>query len=554
MRIHDKSPARHGFFSSQRLRILLLLAVGAAVSVAAIRWYYLRQREATENAFTDELIAITDAKTKQIANWRRERIGDGNVLASSPVLKTAERVLANKKATDAEGAEIMRVLAALSSAFSYSSGTLVDLDGNVLIELNSNHPGSLRLSGFARQAARSGAVQLSDIYRDPRSGRALLALTIPVAHAGALILDIEASRFLYPYLESWPTASRTAETYLLRREGNEILYLSNVRHIHETALVFRRPLSISALPDENVLMKGWLRKANDYRGVPALIMVRRIPDSPWYLNAKIDVSEIEAPLRRLWWEMAFIFVLVSLASGGVVGLAWRSQQLEERIRTSTEIQELNARLIGAQEEERARIARELHDDVCQQIAAASIEMSNLKHAISTQDVPARAQTDRIQQKLADLAEGVRRLSHELHPAVLEHSGLASALREYCNEFSEVTGIRLAVETEGAFEALPRTTALSLYRIAQEALRNVAKHAKVKDASVRLSNSRGLVSLTIEDRGSGMLPARTPVNRGLGLLSIKERTRLINGTLEIQSQPNRGTTISVRIPSDEIKET
>jgi len=548
--MHNQLFVGAGRLSSQRWRILiLLLTVGAAASVAAIWWYYLRQRDATESAVVNELVAIADMKTKHIANWRQERIGDGRVVASSSLMRTAGRVLLDRTVTEADRTDILRVLSALAQAFSYSSATLVDVAGNVLIELNGDHADSSQLRSLARAAVQSGEVQLSDLYSDPRSERVLMAVTIPVARVGALILDIEASRFLYPFLESWPTASRTAETYLLRREGNEIVYLSKLRHIQETLLVFRRPIPSSVLPDENVLKTGWLRKTKDYRGVPALIMIRRIPDSPWYLNAKIDVSEVEAPLRRLWWEMALIFLLISFASGGGVGLVWRSQQLRERIRTGTEIQALNARLINAQEEERARLARELHDDVCQQIAAASIAMSNLKSDISEQQAGARAQSDRVQQKLADLAEGIRRLSHELHPALLEHAGLASAVRGFCSEFYEVTGVRVALEINGSFDDLPRATALCIYRIAQEALQNVAKHAKVTDASIQLKSSRGIVSLTIADCGKGMAPDRAVAAVGLGLISIKERTRLVNGTLDIKSQPSQGTTISVRIPAE-----
>jgi PAS domain S-box-containing protein len=226
-----------------------------------------------------------------------------------------------------------------------------------------------------------------------------------------------------------------------------------------------------------------------------------------------------------------------------------AEELEERTRTEREIRALSARLINAQEEERTRLARGLHDDISQQIAALSIAMSNLKADIPEQQAGARAQSDRLQQKLADLAEGVRRLSQELHPAVLEHAGLAAALRAYCSEFSSLTGIRVALEAEGSFDGLPSAASLCIYRIVQEALQNVAKHARVTEASVQLRRALGVVSLTIADRGAGMSPERMGTATGLGLVSIKERTRLVNGTVRIQSMPNRGTTITVRLPAD-----
>jgi len=276
-------------FSTRQGRILIvLLTVGAAALVAAVWWYYTRQRDAAETAAENELTAIADAKTKQIANWRSERIGDGLVIASSPAMRIAARALSGRIATEADRTDVLRLFSGLARAFSYSSATLVDLDGNVRIQLNPDHTDSAHLREFARAAVQSGGVELADLYREPRSGRVLMAVTIPVAGAGAFVLDIDAARFLYPYVEFWPTPSRTAETHLERREGNEILYLSELRHKHGTALAFRRSTAELNVPDEEVLRRGWLSKGNDYRGVPVLAMVRSIPSSPWYLNAKID--------------------------------------------------------------------------------------------------------------------------------------------------------------------------------------------------------------------------------------------------------------------------
>jgi signal transduction histidine kinase len=212
-----------------------------------------------------------------------------------------------------------------------------------------------------------------------------------------------------------------------------------------------------------------------------------------------------------------------------------------------EIKALSARLINAQEEERCRLARELHDDVSQQIAAIAIGMSNLKRQIPTEQAGAREQSGRIQQNLAQISESIRRLSHELHPAVLELSGLGAALCGYCSEFGLLTNIRVSCKTGGSFEGVPSGVALCVYRITQEALQNVAKHARVAEAEVELTRTNGLLFLTIADHGAGMEPNRTGILAGLGLVSIKERTRLVNGTFEIQSQPNRGTALRVKIP-------
>jgi PAS domain S-box-containing protein len=224
-----------------------------------------------------------------------------------------------------------------------------------------------------------------------------------------------------------------------------------------------------------------------------------------------------------------------------------AEELKERTRAETEIQALTARLITAQEEERTRLAGELHDDLSQQIAAVSIAASNLKKNIAPENAEARVQSERIQQKLVQLAEGVRRLSHNLHPAVLQYSGLGAALKSYCDEFSSVTGITISFQSEGSFERLRSSVALCLYRIAQEALQNVLKHAQVSHAQLQVIGTAEVVCLTISDEGVGIDALRASIPEGLGLVNIKERTRLVNGTLRIESQLNQGTTLSVTVP-------
>ncbi len=223
-----------------------------------------------------------------------------------------------------------------------------------------------------------------------------------------------------------------------------------------------------------------------------------------------------------------------------------AKELKKRTRAEKEIQALTARLIGAQEEERKRLARELHDDLCQQIASLGIAVSNLKSDIGSEAAQARTQSERIRQNLFHLSQSVRQLSHNLHPAVLEYSGLGVALRSYCSEFGTLTGMSVSFHSEGSFEGLPAPVALCLFRIAQEALQNIRKHAEVDEARLAVSRSPEVVSLVVSDNGVGM-DARRASGQGLGLVSIKERIRLVNGVLKIKSQPREGTTLIVTVP-------
>ncbi len=224
-----------------------------------------------------------------------------------------------------------------------------------------------------------------------------------------------------------------------------------------------------------------------------------------------------------------------------------AEELKERARAENEIQGLTARLIDAQEEERTRIARELHDDVSQQIAALGIATSNLRRRLPADDVEAKAQSERIQQKLNYLAESIRQMSHNLHPALLEYSGLGVALQSYCSEFSTLTGMEVSFSAKGSFEKLPAAVALSLFRIGQEALQNVQKHAQVGCARVELEGSTEFVKLSVRDEGVGIDSSELATPQGLGLVSIKERARLVHGTVRIESSPDQGTILSVVVP-------
>jgi signal transduction histidine kinase len=174
-------------------------------------------------------------------------------------------------------------------------------------------------------------------------------------------------------------------------------------------------------------------------------------------------------------------------------------------------------------------------------------VSNLKRGIPSEFADARAQSERIREKLVHLADSIRRLSHELHPAILQHCGLDIALRAFCSEFGTLAGIEVAFHSDGCFDNVPSTIALCAYRVTQEALQNVAKHANTDQADVAVTHSAENVRLTVSDHGIGMDLNGATGSPGLGLTSIRERTRLVNGTVDIQSRPNGGTTLTVTLP-------
>lgn len=227
---------------------------------------------------------------------------------------------------------------------------------------------------------------------------------------------------------------------------------------------------------------------------------------------------------------------------------------EEALREGhAHIKDLAGRLIAAQEGERRRIGRELHDDVNQRVAAISIALSNLKRRLPDAQNPVRDQIIEIQKRISDLSDRVRHLSHELHSATLQHVGLAATLKSYCAEFSNLEGIEIRLEIQGRLARVPDEEALCLYRIVQEALRNIAKHAHAQRVNISLAVASGFWELCVDDDGAGFDMEQARRREGLGLISMEERVKLLQGGLEVQTRPGSGTKLRARLPVRESDE-
>jgi signal transduction histidine kinase len=215
------------------------------------------------------------------------------------------------------------------------------------------------------------------------------------------------------------------------------------------------------------------------------------------------------------------------------------------------IRQMAGRLINAQEEARAGVARDLHDEICQQLAAVAVGVVSLKRSSGDIRDPA------IQQAFADLEyqtqvtfDGIRRLSHDLHPTSLQLLGLSPALKTHCLDVAERQHVRLAFSASGDFRDLPLDVAICLYRIAQEAVRNAVAHGRAQEISVAIARLATAVELAVTDDGQGFdVEAMRRGSEGLGLVSMEERARNVGGFVDVISAPDRGTTVRVRCPSE-----
>jgi two-component system sensor histidine kinase UhpB len=218
--------------------------------------------------------------------------------------------------------------------------------------------------------------------------------------------------------------------------------------------------------------------------------------------------------------------------------------LSERQSTEVRLRETNTRLIEAQEQERHRIARELHDDVAQQLALVEVQLSKLK---ADSDLSSRPQLDRISDQVAEISNVIREISHGLYPSLLQHLGLAPALRKLSKELCREKALSLDLAKE--LHPLTPDVSLCLYRIAQEALHNIEKHSNARNVLIALREESDRVVLRIVDDGIGFAPG-WEFRSGMGLASIRERMRSIGGTVQINSSPMTGTKIEASVPRSE----
>jgi PAS domain S-box-containing protein len=808
MRHRDPDSSHHGQF------LIGSLCLTAFALMGLVWWYYARQTQILESTFQHELAAVAEVKARQVTNWRNERIGDGRAIGSSANMRVARRILVEGHGTETDRADVLDLMNRVAAAFGYADAAVVDREGNPRVQLHmqTGNPRE-RFRALAQSAFRTRDVMLSDLYRETGSGRVLMSVVIPVEDLGAYILDIDSTQFLYPYIESGPTQSRTAETFLVRRDGEVALDLNDLHHAQEIPNlrgVFR---SVPGLSPRSTLTDTAF-KVLDARGVQVLLTVRQVAGSPWYIIGKIDAGEADLAVRRLGWQMALLVILIAAANGAGCSFIWRShrgrvrreqnshhremadqtpaylwntsggagnsfvnqplanffgiadirlgdgwhtyihpdeaesaraefqrcldahceftyefrvrrfdgqyrwmisrgsprfskksdflgyagsltditerkraeellreseqrfrtifeneglgtslvnrqghpikcnpaiqkmlgfteqelrsmaftefthpddidldwrlyselvdgkrdkyeiekryfkkdgqmmwghltaslvkhgdgapadytvgmvediterkraegelraahnqltKELAERTQAEAEIVRLSVSLINAQEEERTRIARELHDDFSQQIAALGIALSNIKRQIPEDRREAREQAERAYDRVLAIGEGMRHLSHQLHPSIIEHSGLVPALESYCVEFESLTKVSATVQAKGPFDDLSANATLGIFRIAQEALQNIWKHSGVREAGIILARAGKHVGLQISDRGIGFDPAQPSKDAGLGLVSMRERAKLLGGMLTVESSAGQGTTIIVDIP-------
>ncbi|MFZ2448739.1 MAG: ATP-binding protein [Syntrophobacteraceae bacterium] len=328
---------------------LVLVFVALTIGIGAVgHHYYLKQRDHIRRQQWDDLSAIERLKTNEIAWWLRERIQDGQVILENPMLISQLKKWLEGPEDPDLSRQIVAWVESLVEHYDYQSAQIVDAHGTVRLAVAEE--AEVECKESLARAVKARKPVFSTFRMHERTKEPHFCLFIPIfasmelesALVGVISLRIDPSKFLAPFLQVWPNQSNTAETLLVRREGDEVVFLNELRHRSDSALMLRVPLDSEKLPAA-IAARGYegILEGIDYRGVPVLAAVGPIPGSPWFLVAKVDQEEIYQPIRDLaWFIVAIVGALIGVAAV-TLALVWsRREAVFLRAQYETELERL----------------------------------------------------------------------------------------------------------------------------------------------------------------------------------------------------------------------
>lgn len=364
---HNTTPA----WPSGYRHVLALFLITVLVAVAGYSYIRQQKRFLMEEK-RRELTTIADLKTSQIVQWRKERLAEATSIHTNAMMSHRVNEYITGEESTRSLSEFHAWMANLQDNAGYSKVFLFKANGEVIATVSDDkQPPSLHFRGLADSAAKKREIIFSDFHLDDASGKIDIDLIIPIMHSdgnlsrciAVLALAIDPHTFLYPLIQSWPTASRSAETLLVERKGNEVLFLNELRHRKDSALKFRKPITQKIMPATRaVLGQEGIFEGNDYRGVDVLSAIRTIPGSPWAMVAKVDSAEIFAPVaRRIWFVTATCIMMIVALTLGVSLWGLRRKQAylhklyETELRYNSELKQAELSLLEAQSQLEQRV-------------------------------------------------------------------------------------------------------------------------------------------------------------------------------------------------------
>jgi PAS domain S-box-containing protein len=304
-------------------------------------------------------------------------------------------------------------------------------------------------------------------------------------------------------------------------------YVNVLGYSHQEKELTRQQILAAIHPDDRALFLGSVDQLTPQNSTSQVSYRVLRPDGP--------VVWLEKSARGFFDEQGKLLRMIGMVAN-----------ITERKLAEGALASVSRRLIEAQEQERSRIARELHDDIGQRLAILAMKLAQLQqNPPKSSEFPSRI--GELQKQTSEIAADIQSLSHELHSSRLQYLGIVAAIRGFCREFGEQQKVEIDCKIHDLPVPLPPDISLCFFRVLQEALNNSAKHGGIRHVEVELWGTPDEIHLTVSDSGAGFDIDTAKASRGLGLISMEERLKLLNGTLSIESQLQRGTTIHARVP-------
>lgn len=346
---HEKTTRSGGYGF---LLVFILLAAGI---VASGFFSYRNYKRNFRVGMERQLLGVAELKVNELVAWRAERLADASIFFRNASFSGLVRQFLEKPKDSAAQDGLRIWLSHFQTAYKYDRLFFLDDQGVERISVPAESgPAAVHLMERTPEFLRSDKVTFVDFHRDAPDGPVHLSILVPIVDdradvraLGILVLRIDPKKYLFPFIRRWPMANQTAEALIVRRDENDALFLNELKFQKDSALNLRIPLgSQNVLAVKAVLGQEGLVKGVDYRGVPVLGALRAVPDSPWFLVARMDIAEAFAPLRERAWVTILLIGSLLLGAGGGIGFVWRHQRAHfyrERYRAAEALREVSLR-------------------------------------------------------------------------------------------------------------------------------------------------------------------------------------------------------------------
>ncbi len=583
-------------------RALLVTGGLLLLAIAAIGWLYLwNQQKQMRRVVENELSAVADLKVQQITQWYKVWQVDAHLISGSPfTARNVAHFLANSADRELQ-ANLITWMNLRREQVGYERVLLVDANRQLrLCEPPENNWLGTNAQRGMDEVFATRRPFVSDLHRSTRTGRVNLDIWAPVFAPGGdsinaiFLLEVNIEDLFFPLVQTWPTPSRTAESLMVRREGDEVLYLNELRHRTNTALRLRLPISrdphlpaaMAALGHEGLV------EGRDYRGVPVLAAIRDVPGTPWFLVAKVDQAEVYAPLREKAVGAGLTVGALLLAAVMGIGLFWRRRDnlwLRRQLALEQERQTMSEQVRQVLQDANAQLERRVSERTSD-LEAAVRELEAFSYSVS-HDLRAplrsidgfslalledcgdqlndegrrhlervRAATQRMGQLIDDLLNLSRLSRVELQPAQIDLSAMA---REIFAELAQAEPGRV-VETVVAgglsTRGDPRLIRVALQNLLANAWKFTSRSANARIEVGQMNTPRGL-AFFVRDNGAGFDMAYADKlfgafqrlhtqadfpGTGIGLAIVHRVLRRHGGAVWAESAPERGATFYFKL--------